>query len=286
MSLQGYGKKAKLVRWRHQDSTMNANTVLEELLKGLDSDELAGTCVKRCWAPIPYFGDISNSRVATVGINPSNKEFEDNSRNDLAGRKRRFHTLKSLGITSWSEASRCHRQLIVESCTNYFEGNPYITWFKPLNKVIVGTRTSYYNSNACHLDLVPYATTCKWIKLKKQQQSKLLCLNRSLVGQLLSVSPIKVLFLNGQEVVDGFQGAASIQLERQRMDDWTLHYKNGPRYGFAYRGVVSCLPNIPLNRRVLVLGCSHNIQGTFGLNGTVVDSIKDWIATEQLNWKN
>ena len=231
----------------------------------------------KCWAPVPYFGNLANSRVATVGINPSNKEFEDDIGSELDGRNRRFHTLKSLGISCWSEAKDCHRQLIMESCTKYFERNPYEKWFKPLNKALEGTGASYYNSDACHLDLVPYATTCKWNDLSKQQRTRLLCINRDVVGQLLSVSPIEVLVLNGRTAVDGFQEAASTRLECKKMDDWTLSYENGPRCGFAYIGVVDHYPGIALNRRVLVLGYSHNIQGTPGVV-KVANSIGDWVA--------
>lgn len=264
---------------------MNAYAILDTLIERLDSNKLADTCVGRCWAPVPYFGDLSNSRVATVGINPSDKEFVNDSGNEIVGHKRRFHTLKSLGISCWSEADNCHIQQILESCTKYFEcgRNPYDEWFKPLDKIIAGTGASYYCSNACHLDLVPFATACKWRDLNKPQKSKLLCMNRDAIGQLLSVSPIEILILNGSEVVNGFQRAASIRLDRSRMDDWTLPWKNGPRSGFAYRGVASCLPSIALNRRVLILGYNHNIKGTPGVLD-VADSIKDWVASNYSDW--
>ena len=284
MSLQSYGKKAKLVRWRHQDLTMNANTVLEELLKRLDSDELADSCVKRCWAPVPFFGDLSNSRVGTVGINPSKWEFLDGAMRELKGCKRRFHTLESLGIISWSEAKNCHKHLILGSCTKYYRGNSYERWFKPLSKVIEGTGTSYYNSDACHLDLVPYATTCKWSKLGEQQRKRLLCINRDVVGQLLANSRIEVLVLNGKTVVKGIENAFGFQLECNRMPDWSLHRNSGATIsGFAYRGTVSSIKGIALNRRVLVLGYNHNIPGTPDV-AKVADSIKNWIGKEYKCW--
>ena len=264
---------------------MSANAILDTLIERLGSDELADTCVGRCWAPVPYFGSLSNSRVATVGINPSNKEFEDDSWNERDGSRRRFHTLKSLEISGWSEASNCHRQQILESCTKYFESNrnPYDRWFKQLDKILACTGTSFYRSDACHLDLVPYATTCKWKPLKSWQKSKLLRVNRDVVGQLLSISPIEVLILNGKKVVKGFQKAASIQFVCKGIDDWTLQYSNGPRCGFAYRGVIDSLPGIKLPRRVLILGYNHNVPGTPGVS-KVVDSIGEWIGSSYSNW--
>ncbi len=283
-----HAMRARFARKQYQEKTMNLQTVLDQLLQRLDNDDLAGTYVKRCWAPVPYFGDLSNARVASVGINPSNKEFENDSGNEIVGHKRRFHTLKSLGISCWSEADNCHTQQILESCTKYFESdrNPYDRWFKPLDKIVAGTGASFYCSDACHLDLVPYATTDKWSSpsLKKCQKSKQLSMNRDVIGQLLSVSPIEVLVLNGKTAVDGFQEAASIRLECERMDDWTLNWKNGPRFGFAYRGVVSCFPSIVMNRKLLVLGYNHNIPNTPGVSN-VVDSIKEWIASNYSNWK-
>ena len=54
--------------------------------------------------PVPSFGDVSAARVATVGINPSNKEFVDEFDRELDGTKRRFPTLTSLGLREWSDA--------------------------------------------------------------------------------------------------------------------------------------------------------------------------------------
>ena len=275
--------KARFARKQYQEKTMNLQTVLDQLLQRLDNDDLAGTCVKRCWAPVPYFGDLSNSRVATVGINPSNKEFENDSGNELIGHKRRFHTLTSLGITSWSEADNCHIQQILESCTKYFESdrNPYDRWFKPLDKIVAGTGASFYCSDACHLDLVPYATTDKWSSpsLKKCQKSKLLSMNRDVIGQLLSVSPIEILILNGKEAVKGFHRAASMWLEFKRMDDWTLQQRSREIDGFAYRGIIDSFPGIELPHRVRILGYNHSIPGT-PCPTKVVESIRDWIAQE------
>ena len=268
----------------------DAYAILDTLIERLGSDKLADTCVGRCWAPVPYFGDLSNSRVATVGINPSDKEFVNDSGNEIVGHKRRFHTLKSLGISCWSEADDCHIQHILESCTKYFEcdRNSYDRWFKPLDKIVAGTGASFYSSDACHLDLVPYATTDKWSSpsLKKCQKSKLLSMNRDVIGQLLSVSPIEILILNGKEAVKGFHRAASMWLACKRMDDWTLHQKSRDIDGFAYRGVIDSLQGIKLPRKVLILGYNHNIQGTRGLNKKVIDSIAEWIAGEHLNWNN
>src|SRR5205809_4127565 len=130
-------------------------TALTTLLDRLDSPAVSGTDVITWGCPVPSFGDLSNSEVATVGLNPSNREFVDESGGELEGSLRRFHTLNSLGISSWSHADARHLRLILESCRMYFFDNPYDRWFKRLDHVVSGTKASFYSPScgACHLDL-------------------------------------------------------------------------------------------------------------------------------------
>src|SRR5215471_18116427 len=129
------------------------HTALTTLIDRLDSPAVSGTDVIRWGCPVPAFGDLLNSRVASVGINPSNREFVDEMGDELQGKFRRFHTLKSLGLNCWSDVDARHLQLILESCRSYFFGNPYDAWFKKLNQVLSGANASYYELPhlACHL---------------------------------------------------------------------------------------------------------------------------------------
>src|SRR3954451_1613485 len=106
------------------------HTALATLIDRLDSSVASTTDVIPWGCPVPSFGDLSNSRVATLGLNPSNREFVDELGNELQGSYRRFHTLKSLGLRSWSDADARHLRLILESCRAYFSGNPYDKWFR------------------------------------------------------------------------------------------------------------------------------------------------------------
>ncbi len=47
--------------------------------------------------PVLAFGDLFKAGIATVGLNPSRREFLDNHGRELDGPKRRFETLGSLG---------------------------------------------------------------------------------------------------------------------------------------------------------------------------------------------
>jgi hypothetical protein len=219
--------------------------------------------------------------VATLGLNPSNREFVDGAGKELDGALRRFHTLKSLGLSRWSDATARHLQLIVESCRAYFSRNPYDGWFRKLDYLIAGTRASYYDHSvtACHLDLIPYATSCKWTELTPKQRSLLISVSGDTLGLLLRDSQIRLLILNGNSVVEQFQSMAGINLEKRVMHDWGLPRRSQSDVaGIAYKGIVREVSGIRLNRDLLVLGFNHNIQSSFGVTTQVTDAIRRWIS--------
>lgn len=254
---------------------------LTTLIDRLDSDAVSGTDVIRWGCPVPSFGDLSNSHVATLGLNPSNREFMDGSGNELQGPQRRFHTLSSLGLKSWAEADARHLRLILDTCLTYFRRNPYDTWFRKLDLVLSGAKASYYSASsaACHLDLIPYATERKWTELAGRQRSALLAATSDTLALLLRDSPIRTLILNGRSVVDQFEDMAAAHLERQEMPTWSLRRQSSRDVaGVAYRGLVDSLSGVPLGHNVLVLGFNHNIQGSFGVTTQVVHEIRGWVA--------
>jgi hypothetical protein len=204
----------------------------------------------------------------------------DNSGNELQGVSRRFHTLKSLGLTSWSDSDSRHLSLILKSCGSYFRRNSYDAWFKKLDQVLFGLRASYYGNaqRACHLDLIPYATARKWTELTGRQRSSLLAVAADTLGLLLRDSPVRILILNGKSVVAQFAEIAGIHLERQPVRTWFLPRQSGPGIaGFAYWGVVYALSGIQLGRGLLALGFNHNLQSSFGVTREVIKAIRGWI---------
>jgi hypothetical protein len=257
------------------------HTTLTTLIDRLDSPAVSGTSVIKWGCPVPSFGDLSNSRVATLGLNPSNREFMDEAGGELQGTLRRFHTLKSLGIKSWAEVDVRHLCLILETCRAYFLGNPYDRWFKRLDEVVNGAGASFYDSSrgACHLDLIPYATESKWTELTTSQRSSLLTVTADTLGLLLRDSPVQVLILNGRSVVELFQEIACVSLKSEQMREWTLPRQPKPDVaGISYRGEVEFLSGIPLPRKVTVLGYNHNLQSSFGVTTKVVHAIRQWIS--------
>jgi hypothetical protein len=257
--------------------------MLSTLIAQLENKSIKTTKVIPWSCPVPSFGDFSQATVATVGLNPSNREFVDESGKELEGAARRLHTLKSLGITRWREAEYDHLNQIEESCRGYFARNPYNGWFRSLDQMIAGARASYYGNaaRACHLDLIPFATSCKWTELATTQRTALLQCSGNTLGFLLRDSKIRLMVLNGKTVVENLQRVACIELEKTRMDGWELPRRNGNGIaGIAYRGSIRTLCGVKLGRSILVLGYNHNIQSSFGVTTGVKNAIRDWITEE------
>lgn len=259
------------------------HSTLTTLLNQLDSPIVSETNVIPWGCPVPSFGDLSRSRVATLGINPSNREFVDQSGKELDGPSRRFPTLQSFGLTSWSDVDARHVRVIVESCYSYFEGNPYDAWFKKLNHIVSGANASYSGVpyHACHLDLIPFATESKWTDISIKDQSSLLGMTGDTLAQLLGNSPVQTLILNGASVVAQFKKISGVCLKSQIMPAWSLQRTTRRNVlGIAYRGMVDSLSGISLGRQVLVLGFNHNIQSSFGVTAKIVNSIRRWVCEE------
>ena len=238
---------------------------------------------------MPSFGDLYNPQVATLGINPSNREFVDKSGDELRGELRRFHTLDSLGLESWADADARHFELILDTYRSYFFDNPYDAWFKKLDFVIAGAKVSYYDSvfSACHLDLIPYATLRKWTELSKTQHSLLLSLAGNTLGTILRDSPVRILILNGSSVVRNFQSIAGSYLQAEEIPAWSLGRQSRRNVkGVAYTGVVDSLSGVKLDRELKVLGFNHNLQSSFGVSMEVISAIREWIArtAEETRW--
>jgi hypothetical protein len=256
-------------------------STLATLLDRLDRPDLRATNVMSWAAPIPAFGDVSTSTIATVGLNPSNREFLDRRGAVLEGRQRRFHTLESLRISSWAEADARHIRLMLDSCIRYFALNPYDIWFKRLDQLIARTAFSFYGSGACHLDLIPYATSEKWTDLDAWERSALLAVAADALASLLRNSPIRVLILNGRTVVKRFEEMTGTRLREREMRSWSLPRRSGLDVpGFSYKGWIEELHGVIFAQPVLVLGYNHNIQSSYGVTNFVMRAIGQWIALQ------
>ncbi len=261
---------------------------VQELIDELIRAPLVGTSIIPWSCPVVSFGDSTSASLATVGLNPSNREFVDATGAELDGPYRRFHTLSSLGLSDWSHARTRHIGRIWESCVAYFSRNPYDAWFRQLDFLVRDTGASYYgvNAGACHLDLIPYATARKWVQLSQYERMRLLERSGHVLGRLISSSRIDVLVLNGRSVVERFETAADTELATHEMPDWNLRRQSASVRGIAYEGVVNTFGGAKLCREVLVLGYNHNVQSSFGVTTGVRCAIRNWIRNRVKEWRS
>lgn len=238
------------------------------------------------WAsPVPMFGSVLKSRVATLGLNPSNLEFEGIGGHPLCKPLNRFETLGSLCLQNWRRAGATEIIRISDACEFYFARRPYHIWFNPLDKIIGGLGVSYYDeqSSACHLDLVPFATATKWSGLNGSARAQLMAMGAPTLVQLIKSSDIRILVLNGASVVRAFETLIGAKLEKSEMAEWALRRGCGRNVtGYAYVGRISSIGEVPIGRTLLVLGYNHNIQSSFGVSTAVVQEIRRWIAQRGL----
>lgn len=260
------------------------HSLLTSLVQELARDNTRTSPVIPWSSPVPVFGNPQTALVATLGLNPSNREFVDAAGQELEGTARRFHTLKSLGLRSWSEARINHIEMLADSCFRYFTENPYDTWFRRLD-TIIGDRASFYGKapTACHLDLVPYATTRKWTSLLPRERKCLLDIAGDTLGTILRDSSIRVLLLNGSGVANYFLELSQALLRRRTIDEWSLPRSETPVPGYSYHGRISHFATRPLGRDILVLGYNHNIQSSFGVTKSVVNSIRRWFSRSSMD---
>jgi hypothetical protein len=250
-------------------------------LDRLDRDRKFSQSILEWGCPVPYFGEIGLATVATVGINPSDREFVDSYGRQLDGRDRRFPTRQHLGLDRWSMASSQHVRAIVKACSSYFSTNPYTRWFDVLEEIVGACGVSFYpyRLGACHVDLVPFATPVKWSELPSVTQRHLLSANASAVASVIRDSDLMTLILNGRSVVRQFQALSGVDLLERRQSSWDLPRASGSVvFGKSYEGQVEEIGGITLGRTVRVIGYNHNLQSSFGVTRSTIASISSWVS--------
>ena len=130
-------------------------------------------CVLKNAIPILWFGNRiaynnSDSKIITVALNPSDNEFHERG-NSTVNVSLRFPDYNKSLLT------------LENSYNNYFEKNPYKSWFDSgFEPILNGMGASYYSRKgfkniAIHTDICcPYATNPTWNYLSKTEQDNLL----------------------------------------------------------------------------------------------------------------
>jgi hypothetical protein len=212
--------------------------------------------------PVVSFGNVRTARVATLGLNPSKKDFFDDDRTELVGDKRRLETLKSLGVTNLVGASDEVAWRVFEGCNGYFHRRPYMRWFGPLEKVLKHVNTSYFDGSGCHLDLVQWATNPVWGKLAASIRNSLLDADVPFLKRQLEQENIRLLLLNGTSIVKAYEDRLDGKLE-----EIPLEHKGRVRF---FTGLYA--------DRICVAGWNINLQGAFGVTKEEINSIGEAVA--------
>lgn len=158
--------------------------------------------------PVVSFGYPVQAKVATLGINPSNNEFQIGNGNKslLPKSEKRLVDTASLNLNSPVSLNREEAVAVVKGCYSYFdpEGKPY-KWFDKLeNHVLRPIGYSYKDRTACHLDLVQWATDPVWQDAKMSETSRRLLLDgdKEFLEFQLKSYDFEYVFLNGGTVVE------------------------------------------------------------------------------------
>lgn len=207
-----------------------------------DSRVIPGT------TPVVAFGDVSQARVATLGINPSRVEFLDQQRKERIASDRRLATHRSLGVSDLVKAPAAAIHQVLGDCNGYFQRNPYRRWFDQLEPVLKACGASYYDGTACHLDLVQWATDLAWSNLPTEVQRRLLRNDAPFLLEQLTNENIEILLLNGRTVV-----SATSKEMNTTFNEFGLAHQDTRLFAGMVRD------------RIQVVGWSQNLQSSRGV---------------------
>jgi hypothetical protein len=167
--------------------------------------------------PVLFFGDLFAAEIATIGLNPSDHEYVDQSGVELTGERRRFETLTSLGGASRSALTDDQCARAVETMRTYYQREERIySWFRGLFRVLEAMGYSYRPGQVAHLEIVQEATRPAWAELERTAPLETKALFASdrefLRWQLRNFMP-RAVVCNGRTVFD----EARLLVERGRI---------------------------------------------------------------------
>lgn len=254
--------------------------------------------------PVVSFGDVRSAWVATVGLNPSDAEFQTNGQ-WLTGHQRHFETLDSLGLDSLEHADDEHILRILDACYGYFQGpNPYWQWFRPLETVLSqAVGASYADGSAAHLDLVQWATSPTWAGIpSKAARATLVEADREFLRRQLAHEGVRLVLMNGRRVMTEAKcmgvplqqhallngAAAPVEIMRGHLDGteyvgWNKVFPNGGISAAQRHGIVGVAREIGTDLQPGTRG--GNRMGSIPRNTQVTsksalaDVLREWMAT-------
>ena len=152
--------------------------------------------------PIVFFGEIEKARLATIAINPSNREFTNTKHEIFPPNKKRFVDRDILGVSDNDTLSLKQAEMVYQSLCNFFHKRPYMQWFGQLEKLFLEANLSYFKGDIINLDISPWATSVKWSNLTEEQRSDLVSHGGKLLQTILNAGQLRCLFVNGKTAID------------------------------------------------------------------------------------
>lgn len=191
---------------------MNKEHLIERVLKPYPTNSYI---VDKSTAVVS-FGNSLSASFATVGINPSSAEFQEDKA-PLTGELRRLEDFYSLGVDTSEQLNPELAERVVDGCFAYFNQgkNPYKDWFGKFEEnVLSNLGLSYWNGSACHLDLVQWATDPVWGDIKEKEiRNALIKDDIEFLSDQLDSRNIKAIFLGSSLVKDQMEKADLIDVE-------------------------------------------------------------------------
>lgn len=189
--------------------------------------------------PVLFFGDLFSARVATVGRNPSDQEYLDRRGVLLAGSKRRFATLASLGVETRATLSDKRADEAIAWMRGYYaDGKPVYGWFGALGRVARALGVSFQSGSAVHLDLVQEATKPTWSKLSGSEHEALLADDLLFLEWQIRTFPLGAVVCTSKTVGEHVRSRLGVQVKetgRMALIRWWVGWAEveGRRVGFA-----------------------------------------------------
>lgn len=237
--------------------TIVKNKIIEFIKKPIP----VGNDVVTRSVPICFFGDIENAKIATLSLNPSDKEFR-NTQKRLVDRD--WLPGCPSDTSALSEFEACE---VYDSCIDYFQNNPYKAWFGSISNKngMSGFMkrkydASYYEGTLVHLDITPWATKQKWRKLSDSTKNALVREYASYLKFVLDNSDFDVIYVNGKAVKEALETALNIQFTMTPIK-LPINSKS-EKYECVY------------NNKTHIVGINHNFQHVNTIPGFVDALIK------------
>jgi len=159
--------------------------------------------------PVVCFGDITQAKALTIGINPSSSEFTKlvgKQRVLLTGGERKLADLKYLEAEETQALNDDQVSQVWQGCLDYFDGPYYKFWFSKMrDTVLTPAGFDYVGRSAAHLDLIQWATDPLWQKMKEEDPAEAaahLKADLPFLVKQIEASDAEFFFLSGTPVVE------------------------------------------------------------------------------------